>query len=290
MAPDKQGGYVVTILMSIFLGLVQGIAEFLPISSSGHLSILQNLLSLDYQSEQHLLFGMLLNLATLISICVVYRKELGAMLSSGKDYLRDRSDGEADEPAILKPQARTLLFILIGTLPMFLVLIFSSSIVRLFYNTAFVGFALLITGGLLFVSDKYITRGSKTERTIQLSDAVIVGLVQAVAALPGLSRSGTTIAVGLARGFSGSFAVRFSILLSVPALLGATIVLLVRVIINGADFSLLPMYLAGFIIATVVGFFAIQILRRIVSKGGFGKIAFYCWGLGALAILLTLIL
>jgi len=280
----------VTVLMSIFLGLVQGIAEFIPVSSSGHLSILQNLLSLDYYDESHLLFDVLLHLATLISICVVYRKELVEMLSSAKDYLRARGDSAAGEPVILKPQARTLLFILIGTLPMFIALIFSSSIARLFFNTAFVGFALLITGGLLFVSDKYITRGNKTEKNIQLSDAVIVGLAQAAATLPGLSRSGTTISVGLARGFSGSFAVRFSLFLSIPAVLGATIVSLVRVIINGADFSLFPVYLVGFVVAAAVGFFAIQILRRIMSKAGFGKIAFYCWGLGILTILLTLIL
>jgi len=275
--------------MSIFLGLVQGIAEFLPISLSGHLSILQNLLSLDYDAEGHLLFSLLLHLAVLISICMVYRTEIGAMLSSTKEYLSARGDAEADEPVYLKPQARTLVFVLVGSLPMFLTLIFSGSIARLFVNTAFVGFAFLITGSLLFVSDKYITKGKKTEKTIQLSDAVIIGLSQAVASLPGMSRTGTTIAVGLARGLSGSFAVRFSLLLSLPAVLIAFIVSLIRVIIHGANFSMLPIYLAGFIIAAAVGFFAIQILRRIVSRGKFGKIAYYCWGLGVLTIILTII-
>ena len=276
--------------MSFFLGLVQGIAEFIPISTSGHLSILQNLLSLEFSEEGHQLFVMLMRLAALISICFVYRKELGSMLSSLKEYLSARSDNEADEPAILKPQARTLLFMLIGTLPMILVLIFSGSLTRLFYNTYFVGFALLITGGLLFVSEKYIKKGNKTEKTFQLSDAVLIGFAQAASAMPGLSRTGTTIAVGLARGLSGSFAVRFSLLLSVPTLIIATVISLVRVFINDTDFSLLPIYLVGFVIAAAVGLFTIQILRRIVSKGGFVKIAFYCWGLGVLTILLSLIL
>ena len=279
-----------TILMALFLGLVQGIAEFLPISSSGHLSILQNLFNMDYNTEDHLLFDVLLRLGTLISICAVYRKELNAMLSDGMEYLRMRGDSEGDEPAVLKPPARTLLFILISTLPMVITLIFSGSISRLFLNTAFVGFALLVTGGLLYVSDKYITRGKKTEKTIQLSDAFFIGLVQAVAALPGLSRSGATIAVGLARGLSGNFAVRFSLLLSIPAVLVATIISLYRVIRDGADFSRFGIYFAGFVVAVVVGFFAIQFLRRLMAKGGLSKMAFYCWGVGIITILLSLIL
>jgi len=276
--------------MAIFLGLLQGVAEFLPISSSGHLSILQNLLSMEYDYERHLLFDVLLNLATLASICVVYRKELGGMLSDAAHYLKTRGDNEADEPAVLRPPARTLLFILIGTLPLFIVLIFSGSIARLFFMPAFVGFALIITGSLLFVSDKYVKRGNKTEKTIQLSDAVIIGLAQAVAYLPGLSRSGTTISVGLARGLSGGFSVRFSLLLSIPAVLGAAIVSLYRVIRDGADFSLFGIYFAGFVIAAVIGFFAIQFLRRLVVKGVFGKFAYYCWGLGIITIILSLIL
>ncbi|MCL2227313.1 MAG: undecaprenyl-diphosphate phosphatase [Oscillospiraceae bacterium] len=279
-----------TVLMSIFLGIVQGVAEFLPISSSGHLSILQNLLNMDYYEESHLLFDVLLHLGTLVSICAVYRKELKEMLSDGMEYLRMRGDSEADEPLVLKPTARTLLFILIGTLPLFIALIFSGSIARLFFNTAFVGFALIVTGGLLYVSDKYIKRGKKTEKTIQLADAVVIGFAQAVATLPGLSRSGTTIAVGLARGLSGSFAVRFSLLLSIPAVLGATIISLYWVIRDGADFSLFLVYFAGFVVAAIVGFFAIQFLRRIMAKGGFTKIAFYCWIVGAATLLLSLIL
>lgn len=279
-----------SILMSMFLGLVQGITEFLPISSSGHLAILQNLLNFGYEDEEHLLFVVFLHLATLLSICFVYRKELKEMLSSSVEYLRSRSDAEAGEPIVLKPPARLLLFILIGSLPLFLALIFSGSIARLFANTIFVGFALIVSGCILFVTDKYIQRGDKTEKTIQLADALIIGLAQTVAALPGLSRSGTTISVGLARGLSGSFAVRFSLFLSLPAVLGATIVSLYRVIRYVTDFSLFGVYLAGFVVAAVVGFFAIQFLRRLLAKRGFGKISYYCWGLGLLAIILALIL
>jgi undecaprenyl-diphosphatase len=279
-----------TVLLALFLGLVQGIAEFLPISSSGHLSLLQNLLNMSYSEESHLLFDVLLHLGTLVSICVVYRADLKEMISDGIEYLRIKSDSNADEPVVLKPPARALLFVFIGTLPMFIALIFSRAVAQLFFNTMFVGFALLVTGGLLFVSSKFIKQGNKTDKTMTIADAVFIGLSQAVAILPGLSRSGTTISVGLARGLNGAFAVRFSLLLSIPAVIGATIVAVYNAISGGADFALLPTYLAGFVVAAGVGFFAIQILRRLMAKGRMGYFAYYCWGVGLLTMILSFVL
>jgi undecaprenyl-diphosphatase len=173
---------------------------------------------------------------------------------------------------------------------MIITVIFTSSISRLFFSVGFIGFALIITGGLLFVSDKYIKKGNKTDKTMTLGDAFIIGLSQAVATLPGLSRSGATISVGIARGLSPAFSVRFSLILSIPAVLGATIVSLYKAIRDGIVLSSLPVYIVGFIIATFIGFFAIQLIRRLVSKGGFGKFAYYCWAVGALAIILSLML
>jgi len=279
-----------TVFMSLLLGLVQGIAEFLPISSSGHLSILQNLLNLGYSEESNLLFSVLLHLGTLVSIIVVYWKEIKLMVSDSLDYFRMRADSDVDEPITLKPPARALLFILIGTLPLLIVLIFKSTIERLFFNVGFIGFALIITGGLLFASDRYIKKGNKTEKTMTLPDAIIIGLAQAVAVIPGLSRSGTTIAVGLTRGLSGSFAVRYSLLLSIPAVVGATIVELFSAIRKGINFSLIPIYLVGAIVAAIVGFFAIQLIRRLMSKGSFANFAYYCWAVGVLTIVLSFVL
>ena len=279
-----------SLIMALFLGLVQGISEFLPISSSGHLSILQNLLTLDYTEDDHLLFSVFLHLGTMISIIAAYRRELKAMISEGIAFLRMRSDADIDEPVVMKPPARAMLFVIIGTIPMILAVIFSGIISRLFYATGFIGFALIMTGAILFVTEKYIKKGKKTEKTMTLSDALIIGLVQAVAVIPGLSRSGTTISVGIARGLSGSFAVRFSLLLSIPAVIGATIVSLYSAIRGGFNFSNFPVYLVGFIISTVTGFFAIQIIRRLMRKGSFGKFAYYCWGIGALTIILSMVL
>ena len=278
------------LMMSLFLGIVQGIAEFLPISSSGHLSILQNLIKIGYEEDKNLLFDVLLHLGTLISVCVVYRAEIKAMISDGLEFLRMRNDPDSDEPVALKPQVRVLLFVLAGTLPLIIALIFSGFVSQLFSRTGFIGFALIVTGGILFVSSRYIQTGNKTEKTMTMKDAIIIGLAQAVAIIPGLSRSGTTISVGLARGLSKEFAVRFSLLLSIPAVFGATIVSLYKAIKGGADFSLFPVYLAGFVVAAVVGFFAIQLIRRMMAKDGIGKFAYYCWGVGALTLILSLVL
>ena len=272
-----------SVILALFLGLVQGIAEFLPISSSGHLSILQNLFNMDYSEESHLLFDVLLHLGTLVSIFAVYRAEIKEMVVDGLEYLRLKSDSNSDEPVVLKPPGRALLFVIIGTLPLFIFFLIPVS--RLFFNTFFIGFALIITGCILFVASRFIKEGNKTDKTMTIADAIFIGLAQAVAVLPGLSRSGTTISVGLARGLTGAFAVRFSLLLSIPAVLGATIVAIYRAISGGADFSLLPTYLAGFVIAAGVGYFAIQFLRRIMANKLFGNFAYYCWGIGLITII-----
>ncbi|MCL2046798.1 MAG: undecaprenyl-diphosphate phosphatase [Oscillospiraceae bacterium] len=276
-----------SILMSLLLGLVQGITEFLPISSSGHLSILQNIFRLNYVEENHLLFEVLLHLGTLVSIIYVYREDLKTMLAEGLAFLRMRSDADLDEPVVLRPPARALLFVIIGTMPMVIALFFMKSVKRLFFRLGFIGFALIVTGGLLFASDRFITKGNKTERTMTLWDALVIGCSQAVAIVPGLSRSGTTIAVGLACGLSGNYAVKYSLLLSIPAVFGATIASLYTAIRDGMNISLLLPYLLGSIVATVTGFFAIQLIRRLMNKGDFGKFAYYCWGAGLVTIIVS---
>ena len=275
-----------TVILAMFLGLVQGVAEFLPISSSGHLAIFQNLFRMDYAEDDHLLFDVLLHLGTLVSICAVYRAEIREMISDGIEYLRLKSDSNADEPVALKPPGRALLFVIVGTLP--LTVFFWIPVSRLFINTYFIGFALIVTGCILYVASKYIKEGNKTDKTMTLADALFIGLAQAVAVLPGLSRSGTTISVGLARGLTGSFAIRFSLLLSIPAVIGATLVAIYRAIAGGADFGLLPIYLAGFVIAAGIGYFAIQFLRRIMTMGKFGNFAYYCWGIGVITLIWSL--
>jgi len=199
-----------------------------------------------------------------------------------------KADSGDDEPVVLKPPGRALLFVIIGTMPLFVALLFSSVVSQLFFNTFFIGFALIITGCLLFVSSRFIKQGSKTDKTMTAIDALFIGLAQAVAVLPGLSRSGTTITVGLARGLTGSFAVRFSLLLSIPAVLGATLISLFKTISSGADLMQLPVYIVGFVVSTTIGYFAIRLLRKIMSKGNFGLFSYYCWLVGLITIVWSL--
>ena len=278
-----------SILMSIFLGIVQGITEFLPISSSGHLSILQNLLKLGYAEESHLLFDVLLHLGTLVSICVVYRKDIALMIKGFIRFLRGSSDfSEFGDPLV--PPARQALFIIVGTLPLFILVPFYSKISLLYGKTVFIGFALLVTGALLYASDKYLKEGKKNEKTMTVLDALLIGVGQAIALIPGLSRSGTTITVGISRGLDRNYAVRFSLLLSIPAVLGSLILSLFDAFKTGIDWSLIPVYLIGFVVSAVVGYFAIGFLKKIMSSGKFGRFAYYCWAVGFLAILLSIIL
>lgn len=273
---------------AILLGLVQGIAEFLPISSSGHLSILQNLFHMSTTENGHLFFDVLLHLGTLISICIVYWRDIVAMVRETFAFFRNtRLPAEQRQQQQL-PAARMVLMIILATLPLFLILPINDKVEQLYYHTFFIGLMLILTGFLLFVADK-MPKGTRTEKNMRVRDALIIGVCQAVATIPGLSRSGTTIAAGMATGLDRSFAVRFSFLMSLPAVLGANILSLAKAAKTGIDVSLLPAYLIGMFVAMVSGVAAIGLVKRLTSKGRFGAFSYYCWGAGALTMILSLI-
>jgi len=277
-----------SLLMSIFLGLVQGLAEFLPISSSGHLSIIQNLFHLSYDENEHLLFDVLLHLGTLVSVIVFYRKELRSMVTDAAAAITGKGDSR-DEEGRLKPTLRNILLIVAGTLPLLLIVPFRHKIELLFYNTPFISFALIITGVLLFVSGK-LSEGRKNEKTATIADALVVGLSQAIATVPGLSRSGTTITVGLSRGFRREYAVQYSFLLSIPAVLGSIILTLVSAIKAGIKWANVPAYLVGMLVAGVSGYYALKLVKKLITTDRFSKLAYYCWGVGILSLILSAIL
>lgn len=273
---------------AIVLGIVQGIAEFLPISSSGHLSILQNLFHLQSAENGHMFFDVLLHLATLVSVCIAYRKEVADIVMEIVSWFK-RDLPQSRRPSDPLATRRLILMIVLGTLPLFVIVFFNDLIEPLYYSTIFIGIALILTGCMLYVSDRMVP-GRKTEKSMRVRDALIIGVCQAVAVIPGLSRSGTTITAGLSVGMNRERAVRFSFLLSIPAILGANLIALIKALKEGIDASLLPAYLLGMVVAGVVGYFSIELLRRIARKGRFGGFAYYCWAVGLLAILLTVIL
>ena len=277
-----------TVLQALFLGLVQGIAEFLPISSSGHLAIFQNLFGLTTAEGGHQFFDVLLHLGTLVSVCVVFWEDIVSIVRECVELVRSIGHPVPGERKRYD-SVRLLLMMFFATLPLFLVLPVHDYIEKLAYSTAFVGIALIATGGMLYVSDR-MPQGNKTEKTMRIRDALLIGLCQAVATIPGLSRSGTTITAGIATGLDRRFAVKFSFLISIPAVLGANLVELHHAAKAGIDWSLLPRYLLGMLVAMVVGYFSLRLLRYIANKGKFGWFAYYCWGVGVLAILLSILL
>ena len=275
-----------SLLSSILLGLVQGIAEFLPISSSGHLAIAEHLLNVSGATEIPDFFDVLLHLGTLVAVFVAYWSDIRDMIQELICGARDLARRSTPDP--IPPARRLILLIIVGTLPLFLILPVNDLVEQLYYHTFFIGLMLILTGFLLFVADK-MPKGTRTEKTMRVRDALVIGVCQAVATIPGLSRSGTTIAAGMATGLDRSFAVRFSFLMSLPAVLGANILSLAKAAKAGIDVSLLPAYLAGMLVAMVSGVAAIGLVKRLTSKGRFGAFSYYCWGAGALTMILSLI-
>ena len=267
--------------MAIVLGVVQGVAEFLPISSSGHLSLLQYFFSME---EPDTLYNILLHFATLIAVCVVYWRDIVEMILEFFRAIGDLASGKRTQGN--PPEARRMILLLIlGTLPLFLVLPFDDFVEGLGANPVFVSVMLIVTGCILFLSDRY-GGGRKNGRTATVKDVLLVGLAQGAATIPGLSRSGATISAGMALGFDRNFAVRYSFLMSLPAVFGATLLKVVKVVKDGAfDTELLPMYLTGMAVAGVVGFFSISLVKLLASKGKFGSFAYYCWIVGIIALI-----
>ncbi|MBS6282391.1 MAG: undecaprenyl-diphosphate phosphatase [Oscillospiraceae bacterium] len=264
------------------MGVLQGVAEFLPISSSGHLALFQHFFGVENYEETQMFFTVLLHLGTLISVCVYYWRDVIDMIREFFLGIRDltvRRGGGAPPP----PTRRLVMMIIVATLPLFAILPVKGLVEDAMSNVTFVSVALLATGFILFFSDR-MARGRKNARNATVADALLVGCAQAVGTLPGISRSGITISAGLLRGFDRTFAVRFSFLMSLPAVLGANILSLKDALEAGVDLEMLPIYLVGMVVSGVVGYFAIRLVNLLADKGKFGNFAYYCWvvGLGSL--------
>ena len=276
-----------TYFMSAVLGFVQGVAEFLPISSSGHLTLLQHFFQVE---EVDTLFNILLHFATLIAVCVYYFQDVCEMVV---EFFRAIRDMFSRTPSVGNPpEARRLvLLIVVGTLPLVAVLMVKDYVEALGNSPVFVSCALLVTGCILFLSDR-MSSGRKNARNATLKDVLLVGLAQGCATIPGLSRSGCTISAGMAVGFDRKFAVRYSFLMSLPAVLGATILEVADVISegNGLPTELLPKYLLGMVIAGVVGYFSIRLVNLLAAKGKFGAFAYYCWAAGIISLIAGFVL
>ena len=183
-------------------------------------------------------------------------------------------------PTPVPPARRLILLIILGTLPLFAILPIKDTVEGLKSSMVFIGAALIVTGFLLFFSDRG-RKGRKDARSATVLDVLVVGVSQAIATVPGISRSGMTITTGCFVGFERRF------LLSIPAVLGANILSLKDALTGGVDWSQLPVYLAGVVVAAVSGYLCIRLLKMIADKGRFGAFAYYCWAAGLATLILN---
>jgi len=285
-----------TLLQSILLGIVQGLTEFLPVSSSGHLAIFQNLLHVDTGDD--LLFDVLLHIGTLLVVLIVFRKDILQLILEALGMLRDilvniRIWAENRKAVSLTPYRRIIgtnyrkfvALIIVSTIPTGIIGVLGSKLISDASDELIVpGICLIITGILLLLSDKAEDKG-KIPQDITYREGVIVGIAQGLATLPGLSRSGTTLFAELQCGFSRTFAVRYSFILSIPAILGAAILELKDLDTSAVSSSMAGIYLAGIIAAAVVGYLCIRFMLRVVREKKLRYFAFYCFVAGAAAII-----
>lgn len=272
--------------VAIVLGIVQGLTEFLPISSSGHLVIFQELFGMNDLEESHLLFDTLLHFGTLLSIFLVYNKDMYYLIKEFFGILTDISKGEVNIHA--SPYRKMIMLLITATIPTVIIgLLFKDMFDLMFKSIRVVGFTLLFTGFLLSISNKLIS-GSKDEANAKYSNAFIIGLFQGMAIMPGISRSGSTIVAGLLNGFKKEFAVKFSFLISIPAILGAAVLQIPDLLRQGIDSTIIFPYIAGTLAAAITGFIAIKFLINLLNKGKFYLFSYYCWGVGVFIILYSL--
>jgi undecaprenyl-diphosphatase len=255
-----------TVLEAIILGAVQGLTEFLPVSSSGHLVLFQKILG---TSGPALFFDTMVHGGTLIAVFAVLWPDIWSLLK--------------------RPVQPLTAYLILGTLPAVVVaLAFSDAIEGAFESGAFLGFAFLITALLLALAEILSKRARRLRQKEEMTwaDSLIIGIYQALAIIPGVSRSGSTLSASLARGLNRDFAARFSFLLSIPAILGALVLQLKDLVAGsapGINAGVLPLA-AGTISAGAVGFFAIKIMLKLVRERSLWGFAAYTGALGLLVL------
>ena len=268
------------IIQGIIIGIVQGLTEFLPVSSSAHLVFIQKLLGV----ESSLAFDTFLHLGTLIAVLWFFRWDIIKMLKSWWLSIGDIMQGRFRQGFNEDPYKRLAWYVILGTIPVAIVgLLFEDAVDALFAGALYVpAFFLFVTGTILYLSQR-MASGNVNLNNISKKEALWMGLGQACAILPGLSRSGTTIAAGLTIGLEKEFAAKFSFILSIPAIFGAFILQL-KDIGSALDVNFMPVFL-GFVAAIVAGYLAIRWMLDLIQNKSLDIFAYYCWLMGLIVFM-----
>ena len=265
-------GDIMNILQGIIIGIVQGLTEFLPVSSSAHLVFIQTLLGV----ESDLAFDVFLHLGTLIAVMWYFRADIYQMLKSWWLSIGDILQGRFRQGFMNDPYKRLAWYVILATIPVGIVgVLFEDAVDSLFAGALYVpAFFLFVTGTILYLSQR-MTSGRINYDNITAKEALFMGLGQACAILPGLSRSGTTIAAGLTIGLNKEFAAKFSFILSIPAILGAFVFKLSD-LSSALTVNFLPIFV-GFIVTIISGYMAIKWMLDLIQNRNLDIFSYYCW-------------
>lgn len=283
-----------SLIKAIILGIVQGITEFLPVSSSGHLSLFQHFLGVS--GEGSLLFSVLLHLGTLIAVFIVFYKTIFDLIGEAFSLLKDVFAGRFKFKELTSKKKMLVMFVVSCVPLLFLLIPVGNDMKLMDYLSQFSednsilleGFCFLFTGVLLLMS-AYISKNNKLNKQINIPQAFAIGIAQAVAAgFPGVSRSGSTISTGMICGIPKSDMVEYSFILGIPAIIVANIVELKDAIEMNAEFEVLPTII-GVIVAAVVGVGCIKLLQWILKKDMWKYFGFYCLIIGVVSIICSIL-
>lgn len=273
------------------MAIVQGLTEFLPVSSSGHLVLASQILGI--QTDGGPLLEVILHIGTLIAVFIVYYKDVWSLIKEGVLLIVDGVRylvNKAKYPFRMYPERKMVVMVLIASVPTAVLGLFVEAFLQdLFMSSAIaVGVMLLVTSALLLLSTK-IKQGSKRVEKATYRDALAVGIVQGIATIPGISRSGSTIVAGLAGGFDREFAIRFSFLISIPAIAGASLLTFIKSDLAELAANAGP-YLVGLVLSAAVGYLCIRTLLRMLKNHTFHYFGYYCGAVGVIAIICGLVM
>lgn len=274
------------IIQAIIMGIVQGLTEFLPVSSSAHLVLTPELLG----AKSSLAFDTLLHAGTLVAVIGYFWKDITSMIKSFVSSLLDIPRGKFKEELTEDPYKRLAWLVVVGTIPAGLMgVLFKSEFEAFFDSVTMVGFFLLVTGVILWSSEwitkKNSDKKSKDIKEVSFTNSLVIGVFQGFAIAPGISRSGSTIAAGLFSGLERKLAARYSFLLSIPAILGATLIQVKDIVTFDANTEVLVL---GFLAAVISSYLAVKFMMGYIQKHSLNIFAIYCWIVGALTIILSM--
>lgn len=270
-----------SIFSTIIMAIVQGLTEFLPVSSSGHLALVQHFA--EVPSADGTLLSVVMHLGTLVAVFIAFRKTIWELIKELGRMVKDLFTGKFRLKG-MNEYRRMVVMLIVATLPLLLLLPFYGKLSELVGNPnmIFLGVCFLITSILLWMSDR-VVKGTKTGETMSYGNAIAIGITQCVATLPGISRSGSTVSTSLICGLSKKFAVQFSFILGIPAILGAGAMEAKDLLETQASIDWLPVLL-GFVISAVVGFFAIKMVSWLIKSDKFKVFAYYTLAVGAVTL------